>query len=109
MRGSVLYTSVACNRRIGAVPRCSRKLRMAAVSSGSDQYLMDSADLRALMDACIDAIVVIDKGGKIRAFNAAAERLFGYRAADVVGKGVETLLLENSLGWSEGRCTSSLS
>lgn len=67
---------------------------MAAVSSGSDQYLMDSADLRALMDACIDAIVVIDKGGKIRAFNAAAERLFGYRAADVVGKGVETLMPE---------------
>ena len=67
---------------------------MAAVSSGSDQYSMDSADLRALMDACIDAIVVIDESGKIGAFNAAAERLFGYKAADVVGQGVEMLMPE---------------
>jgi two-component system sensor kinase FixL len=67
---------------------------MAAASRDSDQYPMESADLRALMDACIDAIVVIDDEGKIGSFNAAAERLFGYKAADVIGKGVELLMPE---------------
>ncbi|HLF13192.1 MAG TPA: PAS domain S-box protein [Gammaproteobacteria bacterium] len=55
---------------------------------------MDSAELRALLDAAVDAIVVIDVHGHIVTFNAAAERLFGYRSADVVGKGVETLMPE---------------
>ncbi len=67
---------------------------MAATVLGSDQYSMDSADLRALMNACVDAIIVIDDGGTISTFNAAAERLFGYQAGDVIGKGVEILMPE---------------
>ena len=67
---------------------------MAATSPAGDQYSMDSADLRALMDACMDAIVVIDDHGRIGSFNSAAERLFGYKADDVIGKGVELLMPE---------------
>jgi two-component system sensor kinase FixL len=48
----------------------------------------------ALLDAAVDAIVVIDEVGRIETFNAAAERLFGHAAADVVGMGVETLMPE---------------
>jgi two-component system sensor kinase FixL len=55
---------------------------------------MVSAELRALLDAAVDAIVVIDDRGRMTTFNAAAERLFGYAAADVVGKDVAMLMPE---------------
>lgn len=55
---------------------------------------LDSADLRALLNACVDAIVVIDEHGVIRTFNAAAERLFGYPVAEAIGKNVSILMPE---------------
>lgn len=39
-----------------------------------------------------DGIVVIDKKGLIRLFNPAAEKVFGYREAKVIGKNIEKLL-----------------
>ncbi len=55
---------------------------------------MDLAEFRALLDAAVDAIVVIDAGGTITTFNAAAERMFGYSTPDVIGKPVQLLMPE---------------
>jgi len=55
---------------------------------------MVSAELRALLDAAVDAIVTMDEQGRITTFNAAAERLFGYKADEVIGHGVEMLMPE---------------
>jgi len=55
---------------------------------------MAMSELQALLDAAVDAIIVIDDGGVITTFNAAAERLFGYAAADVLGKPVDLLMPE---------------
>jgi len=44
------------------------------------------------MDNTAEAIVVIDKGGIITDFNAAAEELFGYSAGEVVGHNVGELM-----------------
>jgi two-component system, LuxR family, sensor kinase FixL len=52
------------------------------------------AELRALLDAAVDAIVVIDELGRINAFNPAAERLFGYDARGMIGQPVELLMPE---------------
>jgi len=51
-------------------------------------------ELQALLDAAVDAIIVIDARGSIITFNAAAERLFGYAAGDAIGKPVEILMPE---------------
>jgi len=55
---------------------------------------MVAAELQALLDAAVDAIVVIDDKGKVITFNRAAERMFGYAAADVLGKNVNVLMDE---------------
>jgi two-component system, LuxR family, sensor kinase FixL len=47
---------------------------------------------RAIVDSAVDGIVVIDADGRVEAFNPAAERLFGYTAAEVLGRNVTTLM-----------------
>ncbi|HYM26259.1 MAG TPA: PAS domain S-box protein [Vicinamibacterales bacterium] len=47
---------------------------------------------RAIIESAVDGIVVIDSRGRIEAFNPAAERLFGYAEADVIGTNVSMLM-----------------
>ena len=63
---------------------------------------IDSARWRAIVDAAVDGIIVIDSRGAIEAFNAAAERMFGYVEADVLGKNVSMLMPEPHRGHHDG-------
>jgi PAS domain S-box-containing protein len=47
--------------------------------------------LDTVLDTLVDALIVIDKRGRIQAFNRSAERLFGYRRHEMVGKNVKVL------------------
>ena len=51
-------------------------------------------DFRALLDAAVDAIIVIDGGGVIEEFSLAAERVFGYAAEEIIGRNVRELMPE---------------
>lgn len=47
---------------------------------------------RAIFDAALDCMVIVDKDGKIAEFNRSAERAFGYRRDEVVGRDMSALL-----------------
>lgn len=46
----------------------------------------------ALFESAVDGIIVIDCQGRIRAFNHAAEKLFGFEEKDVLGRNVALLM-----------------
>jgi PAS domain S-box-containing protein len=49
-------------------------------------------ELQTILDTAVDGIIVIDARGGIESFNRGAERLFGYPAAEVVGRNVSVLM-----------------
>lgn len=48
--------------------------------------------LRSIINTAVDGIVTIDERGIVETFNRAAERMFGYRADEVIGKNVSVLM-----------------
>jgi two-component system sensor kinase FixL len=55
---------------------------------------MLSRETQALMEAAVDAIVVIDHRGRITATNDATCRVFGYRTDELLGENVSKLMPE---------------
>jgi len=66
----------------------------AAAADAGDRGGGDESLTQAILDAAVDAIVIIDTRGTVRAFNRAAERIFGYAAAEVAGRNVAMLMPE---------------
>lgn len=54
----------------------------------------NSTRSQAVLQNILDGIVTIDGNGVVTAFNHAAEQIFGYEAADIVGRSVTLLMPE---------------
>ncbi len=55
-------------------------------------YKRSEARHQALLDSAVDAIMIINTHGAIKAFNPAAERLFGFSSDEVLGLNVNMLM-----------------
>jgi PAS domain S-box-containing protein len=50
--------------------------------------------LETILDTTVDGIIVMDAQGRVQAFNSAAEKIFGYRADEIVDHSVGLLMPE---------------
>jgi PAS domain S-box-containing protein len=61
----------------------------------AEQALRESAArLKAVVDTAVDGVILINAEGRVLMFNPACERLFGYRADEVIGQNVKMLMPE---------------
>jgi two-component system sensor kinase FixL len=63
-----------------------------AVEATNLDLIAREAHLKSILETIPDAMIVIDPKGRIQSFSAAAERLFGRRAAEVLGRNVSMLM-----------------
>src|ERR1700722_17717131 len=68
-----------------------RRSRSAAAAS-AQEALARETHMKLILDTIPDAMIVIDERGIMQSFSAAAERLFGYSAVEVLGKNVRILM-----------------
>ncbi len=72
--------------RVGSVEDITEHRR------AEDAQRAAAARLRAIFDATADGIVVADRAGAIEAMNPAAQRTFGFRAEELLGQPLNTVL-----------------
>ncbi len=70
---------------LGYLIRQSNRRRAEAVEASRRMNIVTSASL--------DAVIVADRFGTILDYNAAAEQMFGYRAADAIGQDLGALIV----------------
>jgi PAS domain S-box-containing protein len=58
-----------------------------------DSVIRDyAARLRSVFDAAVDAVLTIDERGVVQSLNRSAERMFGYAAAELLGRNISVLM-----------------
>ena len=65
---------------------------LTVVREAEDALREREARIRSILQTVPDAIITIDETGIIQSFSAAATRLFGYAAQDVIGQNVKVLM-----------------
>jgi len=89
----VLFTMVPISDADGIVTGSVRVARdIRSLKLGELARQSSEMRWRSVVDSAVDGIIVIDERGRLEAFNAAAERLFGYSEPEVLGTNVSMLM-----------------
>jgi PAS domain S-box-containing protein len=83
-----LETMVALGSQVG---------QFVARRRAEEQVRANESRLRAMLDAALDAVATIDHAGRIVGWNRAAETIFGYPAAEAMGRELGELIVPPSL------------
>ncbi len=65
---------------------------VTAYRQSQKRVVESSARFRTLFNTAVDGMIVIDESGLVKDYNLACERLFGYRAQEVIGQNVNMLM-----------------
>ena len=102
----------------GAIVGFAKVSHDVSVRREADRRLADTLrELDAVLNTMVDGLITLDDQFIIRSFTPSAERIFGYRAAAVVGRSVNMLMpeaepgedggyLQNCLAFGEQQATS---
>ncbi|MDQ2978835.1 MAG: PAS domain S-box protein [Acidobacteriota bacterium] len=78
-------------------PRSSTPAAPAGRTTGRIPFERAEAQLRAILDSSLDALITMDERGSVVEFNRAAETIFGYRREEVVGREMAEVIVPPSL------------
>lgn len=70
----------------------TKPLALTDIARTKEALQESESRLRAILNAAIDAIIIIDEQGLIETFNPAAERMFGYAASEILGQNIKKLM-----------------
>lgn len=85
--GSPVWVSAATSTVLAGTGAVILAFRDVTAERALEMELRSTKEfLERLIDSTVDAIIAADFKGQIILFNQGAERLFGYRARDVIGK-----------------------
>ena len=85
--GSPVWVSVSTSTVLAGTGAVILAFRDVTAERALEHELRGTKEfLERLIDSTVDAIIAADMRGSIILFNQGAERLFGYRARDVIGK-----------------------
>jgi PAS domain S-box-containing protein len=70
---------------------------LAERTRAEEEATRSEARKSAILESALDCVITMDHEGKILEFNPAAERTFGYKREDVVGKEMAELIIPPSL------------
>ena len=83
--------SVLCER-LHRSERARRQAEESALLDAKDSLRESRERLQAVVETAVDAIITIDDHGIIDSVNPAAERMFGYSAAEMIRQNVKMLM-----------------
>jgi len=87
------FIEVVCECSRAKNPETSLEVSDMLVAAQKN-LLISERTMATIVDLAVDGVVIIDDQGIIQAFNLAAERMFGYRCSEVLGRNVSLLAPE---------------
>lgn len=79
----------------GNIIGASKIVRDISIQKEAEIALRKSTQLvQSIVETVLDGIITIDSRGQVLSFNTAAERLFGYNKAEIIGTNIKCLMPE---------------
>lgn len=109
LRNTLVGIAGIANRKAGYTQQIVKKIEPIATTCANlihayqvnehalltqDRLHKSEAQQRAVFENIVDGIITIDSQGNIAGFNPAAEDIFAYKAEEVMGKNIDTLMPE---------------
>lgn len=89
--GSIVELPIDSRDEIGVLARAFHNV-LDMVKKKTADAESASARMQAIVETAADAIITIDTQGDIQSFNHAAEKIFGYDEAEVIGQNINMLM-----------------
>lgn len=91
---SIIFNDVSEQKQLQSAILSYQASLESKVQERTRELEVSEARTRAIVDMAVNAIITIDRRGRIGSLNKAAEQMFGYQPEELIGKNIATLMPE---------------